>query len=190
MPVPPRPAQRFDHPCPFVPENALELPADPLRQRRRRPTGRDRDLQLPAPQRRGQREIPFAGLVRDVHRNTPLSRLTGHRRVDLPTVRRRERQKSTLQVALPVRPSPNLHGNASQLGLHVGRYHHYIGPRLQKLSRLAVRDPATTNDYATLTVEVEENRVKNSAFVLDLRLQINVPGWRESLAWPSPRIFA
>jgi hypothetical protein len=99
--------------------------------------------------------------------------LPSHRRVDLPAVRRRERQKSTFQVALPVWPSPHLDGHASQFGPHVGRYHHDPGPRLQELSRLAVRDPAAPDQDATLAVQVEKNGIKNRAFVLDLRLQIN-----------------
>jgi hypothetical protein len=108
--------------------------------------------------------------------------LPSYRRVDLPAVRRRERQKSAFQIALPIRSSPDLNGRASQFGTHVGRYHHDPGPRLQELPRLAVRDPAAPDDDATLAVQVEENGIKNSSFVLDLRLQINVPGWRESLA--------
>ncbi len=62
------------------------------------------------------------------------------------------------------------------------RYHHDPRPRLQELPRLAIRDPAAPDDDATLAVEVEENGIEYSTFVLDLRLQINVPGWRGSLA--------
>jgi hypothetical protein len=89
-----------------------------------------------------------------------------HRCVHLPHVGQREYEEGTFEVTPFIRPPMYFSSSAFEFWFHIGRDHHDLRLRLQKLSRLPVRDLASPDDHTALVLEVEEYRIKNSA--LDL----------------------
>src|SRR5215210_8596617 len=115
---------------PLRSESLLQLTPDPARQRWRRASGRDRDLEPTPPQGRRYCEIPLSGTVGDVDKDSAFLRLPGDRRVDLPGSRRSKRQVRVFEVAVLVGAVSDLHVHARKLRKDLGGYHNDLGTSL------------------------------------------------------------